>query len=262
MTGNSIRFEDGSGYEHMMGKWSRLVGEDFVTWLAPPPGLRWIDVGCGNGASTELLVDRCAPSEVVGVDPSEAQLAFARARGIARARFELGKATALHCPDHAFDAAMMALVLFFVPEPEMGVAEMRRAVRPGGPVCAYVWDVLEPGGFPLSVMQEELKAVSSTPMLPPRADVSTLQALADLWTAAGLVNVRTKQFTVSRTFKDFADFWSTVEIALGMGDATRGLSAAVRKGLEVRLRERLPVREDGSLIHTARANAVAGLVPN
>jgi len=262
MTGNSIRFEDGSGYEHMMGKWSRLVGEDFLTWVAPPPGLRWIDVGCGNGASTELLVDRCAPSEVVGVDPSEAQLAFARARGIARARFELGEATALPCRDLAFDAAMMALVLFFVPAPEMGVAEMRRAVRPGGPVCAYLWDVLEPGGFPLSVMQEELKAVSSTPMLPPRADVSTLQALADLWTAAGLVNVRTKQFTVSRTFKDFADFWSTVEIALGMGDATRGLPASVRGHLKVRLRERLPVREDGSLIHTARANAVAGLVPN
>jgi SAM-dependent methyltransferase len=42
----------------MMGAWSRLVGEDFVDWLAPAAGLRWIDVGCGNGAFIELLVER------------------------------------------------------------------------------------------------------------------------------------------------------------------------------------------------------------
>jgi ubiquinone/menaquinone biosynthesis C-methylase UbiE len=61
----------------MMGIWSRLAGDVFVSWLAPEPGLRWIDVGCGNGAFTQLLVDRCAPSEVHGIDPAEGQLAFA-----------------------------------------------------------------------------------------------------------------------------------------------------------------------------------------
>ena len=63
-----------------MGTWSRLAGEIFLDWLAPRPGLRWIDIGCGNGAFTELLVERCAPAEVQGIDPSEAQLAFARTR--------------------------------------------------------------------------------------------------------------------------------------------------------------------------------------
>ena len=71
-----IRFDDGAGYERMMGKWSRLAGEVFLDWLKPPSGLRWIDVGCGNGAFTELLAERCAPAEIQGVDPSEAQLAF------------------------------------------------------------------------------------------------------------------------------------------------------------------------------------------
>ena len=79
-----IRFDDGAAYERMMGIWSRLAGEIFLDWLAPRPGLRWIDVGCGNGAFTELLVERCAPAEVQGIDPSEAQLAFARARPAAR----------------------------------------------------------------------------------------------------------------------------------------------------------------------------------
>ncbi len=86
-----IRFDDGAAYERMMGVWSRSVGEIFLDWLAPAPGLRWIDVGCGNGAFTELLVERCAPADVQGVDPSQEQLAFARTRPAARlAKFNLG----------------------------------------------------------------------------------------------------------------------------------------------------------------------------
>jgi len=64
MAQDQIRFDDGSAYERMMGNWSRLAGDIFLDWLAPPLGLRWIDVGCGNGAFTELLVERCAPAEV------------------------------------------------------------------------------------------------------------------------------------------------------------------------------------------------------
>ncbi|HEX5509167.1 MAG TPA: methyltransferase domain-containing protein [Pseudolabrys sp.] len=68
----------------MMGVWSRLAGDVFLDWLSVGSGLKWIDVGCGNGAFTERIVERCAPSEVQGVDPSEGQLAFARKRPAAR----------------------------------------------------------------------------------------------------------------------------------------------------------------------------------
>ena len=78
MAERQIRFEDGASYEAMMGVWSRSAGEVFLDWLDLPKGLRCVDVGCGNGAFTELLVERCAPSEVKGIDPSEGQLAFAR----------------------------------------------------------------------------------------------------------------------------------------------------------------------------------------
>src|SRR5260221_9920182 len=98
----------------MMGAWSRLAGDIFLDWLAPRPGLRWIDVGCGNGAFTQLACDRCAPAEVRGIDPSEAQLAFARSRPAGRvAQFQRGDAMALPFPDNRFDAATMALVIFF-----------------------------------------------------------------------------------------------------------------------------------------------------
>ena len=131
-----------------MGRWSQLVGDGFLDWLAPASGLRWLDVGCGNGAFTEMLVERCAPAAVVGVDPSEAQLAFARTRPASRvAQFRQGDAMALPFPDDAFDAAVMPLVIFFVPDPPKGVAEMARVVRPGGVVTAYGWDLFD-GGFP------------------------------------------------------------------------------------------------------------------
>ena len=75
MAAQQIRFEDGAAYERFMGAWSRLVGDIFLDWLMPPRGLRWIDIGCGSGAFSELLVERCAPAELLGIDPSEAQLA-------------------------------------------------------------------------------------------------------------------------------------------------------------------------------------------
>ena len=114
MAEQKIRFDDGAGYERFMGVWSRLAGEVFLDWLAPPAGLRWIDIGCGNGSFTELLVERCAPFEIHGIDPSEAQLAFAAdAAGCAdRTILREGSAMALPFSDNRFDAAVMALVIF------------------------------------------------------------------------------------------------------------------------------------------------------
>src|SRR3954468_17143867 len=113
----TIRFADVAGYEPFMGTWSRLVGGTFLDWLRPAPGLRWLDVGCGNGAFTETLAQRCAPVSLSGIDPSEAQLAFARTRPALRsADFRAADAMALPFADGAFDAAVMPLVIFFVPQ--------------------------------------------------------------------------------------------------------------------------------------------------
>ena len=54
MTERQIRFDDGASYERMMGVWSKLAGNVFLDWLKPGSGLRWVDVGCGNGAFSEL----------------------------------------------------------------------------------------------------------------------------------------------------------------------------------------------------------------
>lgn len=180
MTEFKIRFEDGAAYERMMGVWSRLAGDIFLDWLAPRAGLRWIDVGCGNGAFTELLAARCAPAAIQGIDPSDAQIAFARGRPLAStANFQTGNAMALPFPENSFEAAIMALVIFFVPDPAKGVAEMVRVVEPGGIVSAYAWDVTG-AGLPAAPIHAEMRAMGIAPPLPPSFEASRLESLQEL----------------------------------------------------------------------------------
>jgi ubiquinone/menaquinone biosynthesis C-methylase UbiE len=200
---HQIRFDDGAAYERMGGNWSRLAGDIFLDWLAPRPGLRWIDIGCGNGAFTELLVERCAPAEVQGIDPSEGQLAFARKRAAARvAEFRYGDAMALPFSEHRFDAAVMALVIFFVSDPVKGVAEMVRVVCPGGMVATYAWDILG-GRNPQEPIQAEMRAMGLTPLLPPSSGASRMEALRNLWTGARLDAVETQEITVQTHVRRF-----------------------------------------------------------
>ena len=127
MTQPPIRFDDGEAYERGMAGWSQIAGRVFLDWLAPQAGLRWIDVGCGNGAFTELLIQQAAAAETHGIDLSEAQLKFARTRpGAHGATFLHGDAMALPFENNRFDAGTMALMIFFVPVPAKGVAELAR----------------------------------------------------------------------------------------------------------------------------------------
>ena len=261
MAEQRIRFDDGAAYERMMGRWSQLTGELFLDWLAPPSGLRWLDVGCGNGAFTELLVERCAPATVQGIDPSEGQLAFARARSAARvAQFRQGDAMAPPFPDDTFDVAVMALVIFFVPDPAKSVAEMVRVVCPGGTVAAYAWDMLG-GGNPLDTMLVEMRAMGVTPPLPPSVGASRMDAMRDLWTGAGLEAVETRDITVQRTFADFDDLWSTSKMGASVGPTIAAMASGDVELLKTRMRARLPADSTGRITYSARANAVKGRVP-
>jgi ubiquinone/menaquinone biosynthesis C-methylase UbiE len=261
MTDTQIRFDDGAAYERMMGIWSGLAGTVFIDWLKPDKGLRWIDVGCGNGAFSEQLVERCAPAEVQGIDPSEGQIDFARKRPAARlAKFGIGNAMALPFPDKAFDAATMALVIFFVPDPAKGVAEMARVVRPGGMIAAYAWDILG-GGFPQEPMRAELRTMGIDSLNPPSVEASRLEAMRDLWRGAGLEAVETREITVQRTFADFEDYWETTTLGASVAPTLAAMSPADVEHLKRQLRASLPADTAGRVTGSGRANAVKGRVP-
>ena len=262
MVEQTIRFDDGAAYEQMMGIWSRSAGEIFLDWLMPPSGLRWIDVGCGNGAFTELLVERCAPSEVQGIDTSEGQLAYARKRpALHAAEFCLGDAMALPFPAGRFDAAVMALVLIFVPDPAKGVAEMVRVTRTGGTVATYMWDMMG-GGFPNQPILVEMRAMGVRPPRPPQVDASRMEALQELWTNAGLESVESREITVQRTFASFDDFWAIKMTAPTLGPTVSAMAPGDVETLKSRVRARLPADVDGRITYSSRAHAIRGRVPN
>jgi len=260
--GRQIRFDDGAAYEEFMGKWSHVVGDAFLRWLDPSPGWRWVDVGCGNGAFTEMLVERCAPLAVAGIDPSAEQVAYARQRlASGSVRFDVGDAMALPYADDNVDAAVMALVIFFVPDPARSVAEMVRVVRPGGSVSAYAWDILG-GGFPYQALQDEMAKLATTPLWPPSVEASRLETMRSLWADAGLTQIETRVLAVERTFADFDAFWKIAQTGPRLAASLAAMPADDRQLLSDRMRARLPADGSGRITCSARANAIKGDVPS
>jgi len=256
-----IKFEDGAAYERMMGTWSRTAGESFLDWLAPPQGAAWVDIGAGNGAFTELIAARCKPSSIDGVDPSEGQLTFARSRPGARiAKFTQGDAMALPYPDKSFDIAVMALVIFFVPQPPKGVAEMARVLKPGGVAAAYAWDI-PGGGLPTEAVLDGLRALGHTPGKTPSPDASRIESLHRLWTDAGFERVETRKITVQRTFADLDEFIAITSLSPSATAIVNAMSAADRERLKAHIGARFPADEMGRITQTAFANAVKGRLP-
>lgn len=94
------------------------------------------DLGCGTGR----VADTIAPyvRRVVAVDESPAMLDAARARlgprasGAGRVELRQGRLEALPLADGSLDVALLVLVLHYVTEPGLALAEARRALRPGG----------------------------------------------------------------------------------------------------------------------------------
>jgi SAM-dependent methyltransferase len=244
-----------------MGRWSRLVGEKFLDWLDAPKNLKWIDVGCGNGAFTEVLIARCAPAAVTGVDPSEGQLAYARGRpGAKRAEFRVADAQALPFADNSFDAATMALVIVFIPDPGKAARELARVVRPGGAVATYMWEF--PDGFPPAPLAAAMKDLGLIPPERPNVQASARGAMQAIWKEAGLTAIETEVIRIRVSFSSFDDFWDSNTVPVGpSGKALSELSPGALEQLKTRLRERLPIAADGSISYQAFANAVKGVVP-
>jgi ubiquinone/menaquinone biosynthesis C-methylase UbiE len=124
-------------YEPYVGRWSRLVARELLKWLSIPAQKDWLDVGCGTGALSQIILEHGLPHAIKGIDSSAGFLAYAKAHvDSARVTFEVGDAQALPIESASFDAVVSGLVVNFVPQPLRAVAEMARVARPGGTVAA------------------------------------------------------------------------------------------------------------------------------
>jgi ubiquinone/menaquinone biosynthesis C-methylase UbiE len=256
-----VRFDDGAAYERLMGVWSRSAGRVFLDFLSPPTGQRWLDVGCGNGAFTDLVMQNCAPDGIHGIDPFEGQLAYARERLAGQpAVFQPGDAMALPFEDDRFDIAIMALVIHFVADPARAVAEMTRVVRPGGTVASYVW-AYDEALSPIDPFDAEFASAGVAAPAPPSLDAVSFSALIRLWADAGLEAIETRSITTERTYVDFDDLWTSVTGTGRLKSAAVTMDPTTLSRVQAGLRARLPADAKGQISYSARANAIKGRVP-
>lgn len=259
----SDTWERGSPYERYVGRWSRRIAPEFLSWLAVPAGRRWLDVGCGTGALCAAIVDRCSPSSVAGVEPSEGFLKTAKENLAGRAALHQGSATAIPLGDASVDVAVSGLVLNFVPDPGAGLREMARVTAGGGMIGAYVWDYagrmelmrffwdaaveLDPGAARLD---EGVRFPLCRP-----------EALEERFAGAGLEAVEVRSIDIPTTFASFEDYWEPFLGGQGPAPAyAMSLDEVARVRLRDRIKERLPIAGDGSISLTARAWAARARV--
>jgi SAM-dependent methyltransferase len=262
MTVPRERWSGGDAYEAYIGRWSRKVAPAFIDWLAIPPGVRWLDVGCGTGALTAAILEHAGPSSVLGVDPSaDFVAAAARTQGDPRVRFGVADASTLPVETGSIDVVVSGLVLNFVPEIAGALSEMRRAVASDGTVAAYVWDYA--GRMDL-LRRFFDAAIAVDPSAAPhdegsRFPICSPGPLLDAFEGAGFTAVDVHPIDVPTHFRDFDDYW--VPFLGGVGPASGyavSLDPDAQAALRERLRATLPTAADGSIDLIARAWAVKG----
>jgi SAM-dependent methyltransferase len=256
-------WRDTDGYEAYVGRWSRPLAEEFLAWFPAPKSGRWLDVGCGTGALAKAVLDVAEPIAVLGIDSSTVFIAEARTHvADPRVRFDVGDALSLPVANDSFDAVVAGLVLNFLPDPGVAVAEMARAARPGGAVGAYVWDYS--GG--MQRMRYFWEAVAATDAAAAALDPSPSFAmcrpepLAELFRGGGLGDVAVGAIDLPMAFRDFDEFWAPYTLS-GASTAQRyvtSLGEDRRTALRERLRTTVPIAADGSLHLTDRAWVVRG----
>ena len=177
------------------------------------------------------------------------------------AQFRVGDAQALPFENNGFDAAAMALVISFVPDPAKAVTEMARVVRPGGVVATYMWD-FDGNGVPVSPIYRAMEGLDMPPARPVGAANARRDVMQVLWEAAGLQSVETRVIRIPVEFFDFDDFWKSNIVPIGpQGKILSEMSPATGEKLRKLLRQQLPIAADGRIAYQASANAVKGQVP-
>jgi SAM-dependent methyltransferase len=250
-----------AAYERYMGRWSRQLAPHFLRWLDLPPGRRWLDLGCGTGALSEAIVAACAPRAVTGVDPSEGFLAVAQKALAAHVQWHRAGADRLPLADGAVDATASLLVLNFVPDTAAALREMTRVTATGGTVAACVWDYAQK----MDMIRHYWDTAAELDLLAPGQDqgerfpICRPEVLTDAFAGASLADVDVCALEIEMRFADFDDYWQPFLGGQGSAPAHAVRLAEVqRERLRARIRDRLPIRRDGSILLVARAWAARG----
>lgn len=265
MSNLADQWSAGSTYELFMGRWSRELAREFVSWLSAPPGLHWLDVGCGTGALTDAICSSAQPQTVTACDPARPFVEYARGHSRdARVSFVVADAETFPLRPDGYESIASLLALNFFPNPDAALARMREAARPDSVISACVWDYR--GGMQfLRYFWDAAVALDSTASRYDegvRFPICQPEELRALFRRAGLADIRCEAIDIVTEFAGFTDYWQPFLGGTGPGPSfVASLEAVERDRLCRKLESVLPVGPDGGLPLRARAWAVRGVTP-
>lgn len=251
----------GDAYDSYMGRYSQPLAIQFANAAGVARGQRALDVGCGPGALTGVLVERLGAEAVSACDPSAPFVAecIARHPGVV---VREGRAEAIPFDDDVFDCVLAELVLHFVSDPDQVAAELRRVVRPGGVVGACVWD-FDDGMEMLRKFWDAALAVD--PNAPDEARTMRFGRageIVELFESAGLENVTESTLGVTSTYQSFDELWFGYLAGVGpAGSYCVSLSDDARTRVKYELFDRLG-SPAGTVTLSAVARCAIGHAPN
>ena len=226
-------------YAQYMGRYSEPLAVDLADAAGVAAGQRALDVGCGPGALSAVLVERLGSDHVAALDPSEPFVEAARRR-LPGVDIRLASAESIPFDDDSFDVTLAELVVHFMSDPVAGLREMARVTKPGGPIAACVWDHTSDTGA-LSAFWKVVRTVD-----PEADDESGLAGsreghLAELFAAAGLHDIRSLTLTVHVDWADFDEWWEPFTFGVGPAGAyVKSLDDEKREALRLACKASLP----------------------
>ncbi len=241
-------------------------GERAMAALAPRPGERIVDVGCGCGDTSLALGRRVTASgSVLGLDISEPMVGRARERaateGLAHVRFVAGDAQTQALPPASADAIFSRFGVMFFVDPTAAFANLRTALQPDGRLAFVCWQELPKNPWMLTMIMALASVVPLTP--PPAPDAPGPFSFGDpdrvrrILDGAGFRDVALEPLEIDVVIGGGGPLDETVDFALDLGPT----AAALREGgPEIRPKVTAALREAMTPFVTERGVAIGSAV--
>ena len=264
MTAVPDQWAAASSYDNFMGRWSRSLAPEFVSWLQIPRRKHWLDVGCGTGALTNAVCNYADPASIVGCDPAAPFVEFAQEHSLdVRQSFAVAGVGNLPPRTGGYGSVTSLFALNFFPDPEGAIHEMLSLAAPRATLSACVWDYSDGMLFLRHFWDAALSQDSTASALDEgtRFPLCHRHALITLFHKSGLDEVRCEPIEINTKFANFEDYWKPFLGGTGPAPSyVASLHPDLRTALEQSLKEKLPAATDGTIALTARAWAIRGMV--